>query len=238
LQPPPPCPSAPRRRSPEHRRTTAHRSFPPCLRHRPALRPLLSRARPVSSTEPTQPPLSTPPPPRRRHRREALLRLPETFFDLRPVSAIVLILDLRPSRVALTLGFAPPCHVRSSSNRPSRDVFAPRLFRTSLIFVLGFVEILFFVSPNRLMFRRISARPVRREVSRPKSPFSRRSEVAIEFRFTSYLICLLPLGFRTFRSYMLLIVDPSIPSFQRVCRCVGVTAVLLIGSEAKPADTD
>jgi hypothetical protein len=95
-----------------------------------------------------------------------------------------------------------------------------------------------FVNPNRLMFRRISARPVRRDVSRPRSPFSRRSEVAIEFRFTSYLICLLPLGFRTFRSYMLLIVDPSISSFQRVCRCVGVTAVLLIRSEAKPADTD
>jgi hypothetical protein len=88
----------------------------------------------------------------RRHRREALLWLPETILDLRLVPATVLILDLHPSRVALTLGFAPPCRVRSSSNRPSRDVFAPRLFCTSLIFVLGFVEILFSLTLIDLCF--------------------------------------------------------------------------------------
>jgi hypothetical protein len=200
LQPPPSCPSAPRRCSPEHHRTAAHRRFPPCLRHRPApaASPLSRATRFLHSARAAAALCAATAAPRRlrHHHREALLRLPET------------ILDLRPSRVAPTLGFAPPCRVRSSSNRPSRDVFAPR------------------------------ARPVRREVSRPRSPFSRRSEVAFEFHFMSYLICLLPLGFCTFRSYMLLIVDPSIPSFQRVCRCVGVTAVLLIGSEAKPTDTD
>jgi hypothetical protein len=205
-QPPPPCPSAPRRRSPEPSTAPRRRSPklaatsvpPPSPAALSRTRRLLHSARAAAACC-----AATAAPRHSRHRRKAsLLLLPETVHVLRPVPAIAFILDLRPSRVALTLGFILQCRFRSSSKHPSRDVFAPRLLRTSLIFVLGFVEILFSLTLIDFCFGESAlVRCVGKSCDLGhliSSPLSRQSEVAIMFRFTSYLICLLSLGFRTF----------------------------------------